>query len=267
MEDRFNEYLATQDSHGTSDYGKQSVSLICNRAGLDLVLLKNLRQSYTSVVGSTIPDRIYLTNYSKEIRIHQTASGCQWVEVTRWVPRYDNQHLIGALFAYASLGEPTSDLVDLSDKGQSLFDVRLWTQAFKAVKTYKKLLTHGKPFIIRYRKSWPKGKLIDFRGKHYYTLDGGGAFTDYEHMLFKGLTDIWTMRVMGGQAVGDGSGHHVSTVQPNVMDESTTVLHWKTALYPLKHNVKSAFSTAIPSLSAENIVTDTYRTPNDRIVT
>lgn len=243
-EDRFTERLVTQHASTSSENDHQVIGLTSTSHGIDMNVMKNLCETAFAASPSSVLNRILIYNHERIIRIHPLTNIAQHCEVTRWVPRYDNDQT--ALQMLALVSATDTNAADYTIIGAKLFDSRMWTTAFKAVKTYHRILQRGRAWTIKTRRKWPKGKLIDYLGEWRYTLASrpSGAFTFNQFMLKKGLSNIYTYRIWGAQAAASVS-HDVHMVGPCFYIEDQQTVHYTPTLLNAKSNFDSLFNATL----------------------
>lgn len=252
--DRFHERLAFQILPASTVTDQQAITIgpAVGPAGLDMRLMKNLRETVNGLGAGATPDdpvRLLLYNFTRTITLHAVSTpGTQRVEITRWRPRFDTDETPVQVFAFASAGLGDYKIVPQTTIGSTLFDSRLWTTAYKAIKTHVVMLKPGRAKRLTFKRTFKKPKVIDYKGEFYYTLTArpNGTFVDYQFQQKANMSEVFTYRVINQSLVSDAAATGTAQGAPSlhVYDESTiTYLRGATANLA-KSSFESGFSSA-----------------------
>lgn len=251
--DRFHERLAFQLLPTSTITDQQSITIgpLVGPAGLDMRLLKNLRETINGLGAAATaddPKRLLLFNYVRTITLHAVSTpGTQRVEVTRWRPRFDTDETPVQVLALASAGAADYKTVPHETIGSTLFDSRLWTTAYKAIKTHVVMLKPGRAKRLTFKRTFKKPKVIDYKGEFYYSLTArpSGSFVDFQFQQKAKLSEVISYRVVNQSLVSDAAGSGTAMGAPSfhVYDESTITYLRGVADNISKSSFESGFST------------------------
>lgn len=227
--DRFHERLSSIiDPYDTST-DHQQITIGSGSGGIDMRLMKNLKESIYQVSAGDDPSRILLYNFTRTITLRAlTNQGGLDVEIIRWRPRYDTDETPVQVFAFASSSGTDYKKPALTTLGATLFDSRVWVCAYKAVKKYNRVVKPNKALKMTFKRTFKQPKVIDYLGEFYYTLASRptGAFSDYQFQQKAKLSEVITYRIKGMDPYADSGGgaapHAIATNNPGlwITDES-----------------------------------------------
>lgn len=190
----------------TAEEDHQVIGLAATNSGFDLTLMWHLTLTAQSASPAQVLGKFLVFSHERTVKIHPGALPPMYMEITKWVPRFDSDETPTQALALASFGDLNA--ADKTIIGNTLFDCHWWCTAYKAVKTYKRTMVRGKAWVLRFKRNFKNGKLIDTNGEWFFSTTGAHpseTLTNFNFIQKKGLSAVLTYRAMGAAIASTGT--------------------------------------------------------------